>query len=107
MPSSEDKEMNTKGPGTHPNFHGSRDFYETVKIFKHNFELIFDQQSDLSELQEQAIEDELDLEDQELVDGLVLNALQRNFSGKVFQDAKSHEVIMKMYLEQDQTAWKQ
>jgi hypothetical protein len=79
-----------KAQGGHPNFHGSRDFYETVKTFKRNLSLVIDSTND----------DIIGLQEHEIVDSLMLNAIHRNFSGKAISSTElSHQFMTRLIAE--------
>ena len=83
-----EKEIDEKDPMSHPNFHGSRDFYEAVKIFMRNLKSII------------AKNEEYHISRQELCHRLMINAIHRCFSGKNYKEVISHRRMVEEFNKQ-------
>jgi hypothetical protein len=80
---------------THQNFHGSRDFYETVKILGRSIQAVEVTQSKFGSMSER-----------DVINALVLNAIQRGFSGKLSDKTGSlaYHRMIELYAQESKCA---
>jgi hypothetical protein len=89
--------------GNHNNFFGARDFYEIMKLFKRSFNLVY--QSSMQKIGVENTDKPEDvhksnywvskLDKEELIDLLIYNSIQRNFSGKMIFGNPSFETMIR------------